>query len=84
MTNTNTRRYLGRIMPDGSFLPANTKWCIVQCDPDESGADSVRQVIGLFDTEDEALDILANIRDDDPDTGDGWTYMPIINMEEIA
>lgn len=50
---------------------------IIECNPDERGSYSVLGVWGLFATEEEALDVLADMRDDDPETGDGWTYMEI-------
>ena len=45
------------------------------------GADAVTGVWGPFDTEQEALDFLADIRDDDPERGNGWSYMEVWNPE---
>lgn len=53
------------------------KWAVVECVPEERGADAVKRAYGLFDTEQEALDMLAEMRDDNPDTGDGWTTTPV-------
>ena len=53
---------------------------IIECNPDERGADSVLGVWGMFYTEDEVLDALANMRDDDPEYGNGWTYMDVHNV----
>jgi hypothetical protein len=55
-------------------------WIVVQCDPDECGADAVQRCIGLFDDEDSALLFLADVRYDDPDTGSGWTCMCVEDM----
>ena len=53
-------------------------WTVIECNPDERGADALVGARGLFRTEEEALAYLAEIRNDDPDTGDGWTTCPII------
>lgn len=53
-------------------------WTVVECNPDERGADAVFGARGLFSTEEDALAYLADIRNDDPDTGDGWTTCAII------
>jgi hypothetical protein len=52
-------------------------WIVVQCDPSECGADSVMRCFGVFDSEDVAAKMLADIRDDDPDFGDGWTCVEV-------
>lgn len=52
-------------------------WTVIKCDPSQKGADAVIECFGLFYTEDEALDFLADVRDDDPETGDGWTRVEI-------
>ena len=51
---------------------------IVCCDPDEYGADSVRSVYHGGDTLEETLEILAEMRDDDPEYGKGYTYMEVV------
>lgn len=53
---------------------------IIACDPDERGADSVQHVFGVFDTEQDTLDVLADMRDDNGDVGNGWTYMEVQNV----
>ncbi len=57
---------------------ATLMWTVIECYPDERGADAVFGARGLFNTEEDALEHLANTRNDDPDTGDGWTTCPII------
>jgi len=49
---------------------------IVCCDPDERGADSVCAVYLVGDNLAETLDILAEMREDDP-YGKGWAYMEV-------
>lgn len=51
---------------------------IVCCDPEEYGADSVRNVHCGGSTLEETLDILSEMRDDDPDYGNGYTYMEVV------
>ena len=51
-------------------------WTVVQCD-ECVGADAIITAYGLFTSEEEALDLLANMRDDDPETGNGWTTVRI-------
>jgi len=57
-----------------------SSWIVLECEPYTSGADAVRKCIGVFDSEDAALDFLADARDDDPDTGNGWTCMRIFGL----
>lgn len=52
-------------------------YVIIKCDPRECGADSVKAVYGTYETEDEALEVLAGMRDDDPELGNGWTYFEV-------
>jgi len=52
-------------------------WTVIECLPDERGADAVIGALGFFGTEAEALAFLADVRDDDPDRGDGWTIIPV-------
>ena len=61
-------------------------WTVVECDPDERGADAVLGAMEFFFTEAEALAFLANVRDDDPITGNGWTTLCIRlwNPKEVA
>ena len=56
---------------------ATTKWTVVECAPDEYGADAIIRAHGLYDTERDALDALTEMRTDDPDTGDGWTITAV-------
>lgn len=55
----------------------HTSWAVIECVPSETGADAVKRAFGLFDTEQDALDALAEMRDDNPDTGDSWTTVPV-------
>lgn len=69
-------------------MDSDLKWTVVECSPDQTGADAVRRAYGLFATEDDALAFLADIRDDNPDTGDGWTTAEVrmdlsINTGEV-
>jgi hypothetical protein len=57
---------------------ATVMWTVVETDSRERGADALIGARGLFSTEEEAIVHLTDIRDDDPDTGDGWTTVPII------
>ena len=50
---------------------------IIECNPDERGADSVLGVFGVFATEESARMLLEDMRDDDPAIGNGWTYMEV-------
>ena len=50
-------------------------WTVVECNPDERGADAVLGAMEFFRTEAEALAFLADVRDDDPTTGNGWTTL---------
>lgn len=52
-------------------------WTVVECDPNERGADAVLGAMEFFRTEGEALDFLAIVRDDDPETGNGWTVVRV-------
>lgn len=52
-------------------------WTLVQCDPKECGADAIIGAVAFFRTEGEALDFLADMRDDDPETGNRWTTLRI-------
>ena len=52
-------------------------WTVVECNPDERGADSVLQAYEFFRTEGEALSFLAAARDDDPKYGNGWTTLRV-------
>lgn len=52
---------------------------IIECDPNDRGADAIVRVYGIYDTPSEALDILTSMRDDDPETGNGFTYMEVHN-----
>lgn len=52
-------------------------WTVIECDPNERGADAIIQAHGIWRTADEALNYLADCRDDDGDTGDGWTMVRI-------
>lgn len=56
---------------------ATVMWTVVECNPDERGADALFGARGLFSTEEEAIVYLTDIRNDDPETGDGWTTCPI-------
>jgi hypothetical protein len=64
----------------------NYGWTVVQCNPDERGADAVLGAMEFFLTEAEALAFLANVRDDDPTTGNGWTTLcvRVWNPNEVA
>ena len=53
-------------------------WTVIQCDHECKGADAIVSAYGLFTSEEEALDLLANIRDDDPEAGNGWTTVRIL------
>jgi len=55
----------------------STRWAMVRCDASETGSDAVIGVFGIFASEAEALGALAIVRDDDPETGDGWTVAPL-------
>lgn len=61
-------------------------WTVVECNPDERGADAVLGAMEFFRTEGEALDFLANVRDDDPETGNGWTVLRVSvwSSQEVA
>ena len=50
---------------------------IIRTLPEWRGADCIASVLGPFDSEDEALEALAEVRDDDPEYGNGWTYMEV-------
>lgn len=52
-------------------------WTLIQCDPEERGADAIIRAVAFFRTEGEALDFLADVRDDDPETGNGWTILRV-------
>jgi hypothetical protein len=56
---------------------SNKAWTVVECEPNQRGADAIIRSYGVFASEDEALDFLAEIRDDDPVTGNGWTTLAI-------
>jgi hypothetical protein len=61
-----------------------TKWTVVECAPDEYGADAVIRAHGLYDTEQDALDALAEMRTGDPDTGWWWTTTAVdIDVEYV-
>ena len=55
---------------------ATIMWVVIECDPKGQGADAPMTVYGVFSTEEEALDYLAETRNDKPDRGDGWTTAP--------
>lgn len=48
-------------------------WTVVECNPNERGADAIIGAFEVFYREEDALEFLANIRDDDPEMGNGWT-----------
>jgi hypothetical protein len=50
---------------------------IIECDPNDRGADAIIGVYGVVATEESAQMLLADMRDDDPNTGNGWTYMEV-------
>lgn len=50
---------------------------IIRTIPEWHGADCIAGVLGPFESEDEALEVLAEVRDDDPEYGNGWTYMEV-------
>jgi hypothetical protein len=53
-------------------------WTVVECYPNEKGADAIFRVYGVWRTEEEALDYLAECRDDDGAAdGDAWTTVRI-------
>ncbi len=51
---------------------------IIVCDPNECGADSVISVYHASNDEAETLEILAEMRDDNADSGRGYTYMEVV------
>lgn len=57
--------------------PREGTWAVVKCDPDERGADAIIKSYGVFTSEDEALEFLAEVRDDDPENGNGWTTLEV-------
>jgi len=61
-------------------------WTVVKCNSDECGADAILQGYEFFRTEGEALSFLANVRDDDPKYGNGWTTLRVSmwRSEEVA
>jgi hypothetical protein len=51
---------------------------VVECYPNEKGADAIFRAHGVWRTEEEALDYLAECRDDDGAAdGDAWTTVRI-------
>lgn len=57
---------------------ATVMWTVIECDPKGQGADAPVSTYGVFGTEEEALAYLADVRNDNPDTGNGWTTVPIV------
>ena len=52
---------------------------IIEADENMRGADAIIAVYGVYHTHGEVVDILTSMRDDDPETGNGFTYMEVHN-----